>query len=92
MQKSMPVTIKNEIPVLSHTFTLKKISLNNFCKPEGRVLMRWIFSNLPNPSLLTIALGSTQPLKEMSTRNVLKENPGGKVQPVRTADNLAAIY
>jgi hypothetical protein len=36
----------------------------------------------------TIALGSTQPLTEMSTRNL----PGGKERPARRADNLVAIY
>jgi hypothetical protein len=46
------------------------------------------FLNLPNPSSRTMALGSTQPLTEMSTRNL----PGGKERPVRRADNLAAIY
>jgi hypothetical protein len=40
-----------------------------------------------NPSNRTIALGSTQPLTEMSTRNL----PGGKKRPARTADNLTAI-
>jgi hypothetical protein len=35
-----------------------------------------------------MALGSTQPLTEMSTTNF----PGGKKGPARTADNLAAIY
>jgi hypothetical protein len=35
-----------------------------------------------------MALGSTQPLTEMSTRKF----PGGKKRPARTADNLAAIY
>jgi hypothetical protein len=45
------------------------------------------FFNSPNFSSLTIALGSTQPLIEMSTRNL----PGGKVRPVRKADNLTAI-
>jgi hypothetical protein len=30
--------------------------------------MRWIFSNLPNPSGRTMALGSSQPLTEMNTR------------------------
>jgi hypothetical protein len=35
--------------------------------------MRWIFFNLPNPSSRTMALGSTQPLREMSTRNLKKE-------------------
>jgi hypothetical protein len=34
-----------------------------------------------------MALGSTQPLTEMSTRNL----PGGKKRPVRKADNLIAI-
>jgi hypothetical protein len=43
------------------------------------------FFNWPNPSSRTMALGSTQPLTEMSTRNL----PGGKVQPVQ--DNLTAI-
>jgi hypothetical protein len=38
-----------------------------------RVPMRWIFSNLPNSSGRNIALGSTQPLTEMSTRNLKKE-------------------
>jgi hypothetical protein len=35
-----------------------------------------------------MALGSTQPLTKMSTRNIL----GGKGRPVRRADNLTAIY
>jgi hypothetical protein len=34
-----------------------------------------------------MALGSTQPLIEMSTRNL----PGGKGRPARGADNLTAI-
>jgi hypothetical protein len=35
-----------------------------------------------------VTLGSTQPLTEMSTRNL----PGGaKVRPARKADNLTAI-
>jgi hypothetical protein len=46
------------------------------------------FFNLPNPSIGTVALGSTQPLIKMSTRNL----PGGKKRPARRADNLAAIY
>jgi hypothetical protein len=46
------------------------------------------FFNLPNPSSRTMALGSTQPLTEMSTRKL----PGGKKRPARRADNLAAIY
>jgi hypothetical protein len=34
-----------------------------------------------------MALGSTKPLTEMSTRNL----PGGKGRPVRKADNLTDI-
>jgi hypothetical protein len=34
-----------------------------------------------------MALGSTQPLTEMSTRNIL----GGKGRPARKADNLTVI-
>jgi hypothetical protein len=34
-----------------------------------------------------MALGSTQPLTEISTRNL----PGGKGRPARKADNLTAI-
>jgi hypothetical protein len=34
-----------------------------------------------------MALGSTQPLTEMSTRNL----PGGKGRPASKADNLTAI-
>jgi hypothetical protein len=39
------------------------------------------------PSSRTMALGSTQPPTELSTRNL----PGGKEQPARKADNLTAI-
>jgi hypothetical protein len=46
------------------------------------------FFNLPNPSGRTVALRSTQPLTEMSTRKL----PAGKKRPARRADNLAAIY
>jgi hypothetical protein len=44
--------------------------------------------NLPNPCSRTMALGSTRPLSEMSTRN----HPGGKKRPALKADNFAAIY
>jgi hypothetical protein len=46
------------------------------------------FFSLPNISSRTIALGSTQLLTEMSTRNI----PGCKGRPTRKADNLTAIY
>jgi hypothetical protein len=45
------------------------------------------FFNLPNPSSRIMALGSTQPLTEMSTRNIL----GGEGWPARKADNLTVI-
>jgi hypothetical protein len=45
------------------------------------------FFNLPNPCSCTMALGSTQPLTEMSNRNF----HGGKKRPPRRADNLATI-
>jgi hypothetical protein len=45
------------------------------------------FFNLPNPSSRNLALASTQPLTEMSTRNL----PGGKGRPVSKADNLTTI-
>jgi hypothetical protein len=51
-----------------------------------RMLDEVDFFNLPNYSVRTMALGSTQPLTEMSTRNF----PGGKKRPARRADNLAA--
>jgi hypothetical protein len=41
----------------------------------------------PNPFSRTIVLRSTQPLTEMSTRNL----PGGKGRAARKADNFTAI-
>jgi hypothetical protein len=53
-----------------------------------RVAMRWIFFfNLTNPSSRTLALGSTQLLTELSTRNL----PRGDGWPVHKAENLIAI-
>jgi hypothetical protein len=48
----------------------------------------FFFFNCPNPSSRTMALDSTQPLTEMSTRNL----SGGKGRPAHKADNLTAIY
>jgi hypothetical protein len=45
------------------------------------------FFDWPNPSSRTMALPSTQPLPEMSTRNI----PRGKGLPARKAENLTAI-
>jgi hypothetical protein len=49
-------------------------------------MMSLDFFNLSNSSSRTMALGSTQPLKEI-TRNL----PGRKGQPARKSDNLTAI-
>jgi hypothetical protein len=46
------------------------------------------FFNLPNLSSHIVALEMTQPLTEMSTRNL----PGGKGFPARKVDNLTAFY
>jgi hypothetical protein len=43
--------------------------------------------NWPNRSSRILCLGSTQPLTDMSTRNL----PGGKARPARKVDNLSAI-
>jgi hypothetical protein len=51
-----------------------------------RVQMRWIFFNVPTPSP-TMVPGLTQPLTEMSTRNL----PGGKRRQARKTDSLTAI-
>ena len=59
-------------------------------KPEGRGFdSRWCHWNFPltNPSSRTMALGSTQLLTEMSTRNISY----GLRQPVRKANNLTAF-
>jgi hypothetical protein len=53
-----------------------------------RILDEVDFFNFPNPSSRIMALGSTQALTEMSTRNL----PGGKKRPARMCDNLAGIY
>jgi hypothetical protein len=59
-------------------------------KPESRGFdsrwSNWIF-NWPNPSSHTMALGSTQPITEMDTRNL----PEGKGRPAHGAENLTAI-
>jgi hypothetical protein len=59
-----------------------------FVRSHVRYLMKsWDFFNWPNPSSRTMALGSTQPLTEMNTRNL----PGCKERMVHKADNLTTI-
>jgi hypothetical protein len=61
-----------------------------YCKPKvagsipNEVIVFFIW---PNSSSRTMALGSTLPLTEMSTRNL----PGGKGRRARKADNLTTI-
>jgi hypothetical protein len=50
-------------------------------------MMSLNFFNLPNPSSHNMALGSTHPLTEMSTRKI----PGCKRQRACKADNLTTI-
>jgi hypothetical protein len=64
---------------LGHCVTSRKVA----CFIPDEVI--GIF-NLPNPSSRNMAMESTQPLTEMSTRNL----PGGKGRPARKADNLTA--
>jgi hypothetical protein len=54
-----------------------------FLTTDSRRLLHTFFYT----SNCTMALGSIQPLTEMSTRNL----PGGKGRPARKADNLTAI-
>jgi hypothetical protein len=56
-------------------------------KVTGSISDVFGFYNRRNPSSRTMALGSTQPLTEMNTRNLL----GGKEPPARKAHNLTAI-
>jgi hypothetical protein len=46
------------------------------------------FFGSPNTSSLTMALGTTQSLTEMSSRNL----PGDKGRPAHKADNLTPIF
>jgi hypothetical protein len=64
---------------LFHYATSRKVA-GSICDVIG-------FFNGPIPSSRTMALGSTQPLTEMSTRHL----PGGKEQPAHEADNLTTI-
>jgi hypothetical protein len=57
-------------------------------RPRIQVPMRSLdFFDLSNPFSSTMALGSAQPLTEMSTSNL----PGGKGPSAHKADNFTAI-
>jgi hypothetical protein len=58
-------------------------------KVAGSIPDKFIgFFNGPNPSSCTMALGLTEPVTEMSTRNLLV---GAKGRPVQKVDNLTTI-
>jgi hypothetical protein len=64
-----PQHSEQRLVYVTHIITMLQLG-----RSRVRVPMRWIFfSNLPNPSSYNMALGSTKPLTEMSTRNL----PGG---------------
>jgi hypothetical protein len=74
---------------ITHAFhlTISLNSKNKFYKVAGLIPNEVIiFFNLPNPSSRNVALRSTQPLTEISTRII----PGAKWRPVRKVD-LTAI-
>jgi hypothetical protein len=52
------------------------------CNPALTLRTSWKY-----PSRRTMSLGLTQPLTQMSTRNL----PGGKGRPARKVDNLTVI-
>jgi hypothetical protein len=58
-------------------------------RPAGSIPNEVVgFFTSPNPSSRIMALESTQPLTEMSTRNIFM----GKERPALKADNLTNIY
>jgi hypothetical protein len=87
--------IKNggALPPLAHTSTwlnvneLSAATTLRFTVRDSDVVKFIGFLNWPNPSSRTMALGSTQPPIEMSTRNL----PGGKIPRACNTDNLTAI-
>jgi hypothetical protein len=68
---------------LRHHATSRKVAGSN----PDEVIGFFFFFNLPNLSSRTMAMGSTEPLAEISTRNL----PGGKGRPAREAGTLSAI-
>jgi hypothetical protein len=61
--------------------TMLQAGRSPFRVPDEVDFFKW-----PNSSSRTMVLGSTQPLTEMSTKNL----PGGKKRPAHRADNLVA--
>jgi hypothetical protein len=92
----MTLTIESNFPNISYPRYVRGHAavklVEALCyKLEGRGFesrMRWIFFYLHNLSSRTMAMGSTRPLTEMST----KKFPGGKKRPALRTDILAVIY
>jgi hypothetical protein len=71
------------IAVMLFTEIFKLYHYATSLKVAGSIVYEVIgFFSLPNTSRRTMALGSTQPLTEMSTKNL----PVGKGRPTRKAD------
>jgi hypothetical protein len=89
---SKPFLSDTVMPKIIEVFCLQSLLEINFMPNgafglfiyvEGDFLMKSVdFFNLPNTSGRTMALGSAQPLTELSIRNIL----GGKERPVCKAD------
>jgi hypothetical protein len=77
------VHLQHSNPHFHYYYIILPLCITGSIPDEVDGLFSW-----PNSSSRTVALGSTQPLTEMSTRNL----PGSKGRPVCKADNLAAIY
>jgi hypothetical protein len=88
LQQSIPISVRVieivHVTILGHYATNRKIAGSI---PDEVVVFLLFFFNLPDPSSRTMALGFTQPLTEMSTRNL----PEGKGRPSRKADSLTAL-
>jgi hypothetical protein len=70
----------NFLTLLKYYATSRKVAVSNPDEVIG-------FLTRPNPSSRTTAVGSTELLTEISTRNI----SGGKGRPARKADNLTTI-
>jgi hypothetical protein len=66
---------------------LKNQMTSSGIEPVTFWLVAWCLIQLPNPSSCTVALGSTQALTEMSTRNL----PGSEEWQAHKADSLITI-
>jgi hypothetical protein len=67
--------------LLLHTYTHGVVGWGTMLqagRSRVRVPMRWIFFNWPNSSSRTMALGSTEALTEMSSRNLPGGGKGGR--------------